>query len=97
MFDDLRAAVVRKPKPASEGRLRAMARQIIRMNAEGDLDPDVWDPDRENELHAVVKATNKMSDADREALRAAMLRELGLDDPARAEWATRPAKHRRAN
>lgn len=70
----------RQPRPASPARLRAMARQIVRMHAEEDPEPDVWDPEREDELHAVIKATGRMPRADRERLRAVL---------AEVQWAGR--------
>lgn len=65
MFDDMKNAVHRQPRPASEARLRAMARHLTRP---GD------DPQAEEDRFDLIRAAQMLPRYDREVL-AAMLRE----------------------
>lgn len=65
MFDDMKTALHRQPRPASEARLKAMARHLARP---GD------DPHAEEDRLDMARAARMLPRYDREIL-AAMLRE----------------------
>lgn len=79
MFDDLKVTICRQPRPASLARLRAMARQFIRRDAEEVASE--WDPEATDTVSDLVRSTRALSIAERAALRELLVASAPASPP----------------